>query len=505
MPLAFALLLVVPGTASASNRAYVVTTAGVVVTIDTSAGAAVGTPIGVAANPRTFAVNAAGTRAYVGTQTSGNVSVVDLLAGSAVGLPVAPPGGLGYAFDGIAVNPDGSRVYASAIKGATEDVSILDTLNSVFLGTTIPVSDVRGIAMLPDGSRAYAGSGVGNSVVAINTATNTASGAPIALGAGSIPNSLAVTPDGRRLLVADTANDRVLVYDTATNGLAYPAIAVGDNPRSIAVSPDGRRAYVANQLSNNVSVIDVANGATVGGAIPVGGNPTSIAASPDGSLAYVNSSSNNVTAISTASAAVTGTIPVGSPANDIVFAPNQAPAALFSAGAGEVGRAVAFDAGASSDPDGSVASYAWDFGDGATGTGVSPQHTYAQVGTYTVRLTVADDQGCSTQLIYTGQTASCNGKASASLALPIAVGPDKTAPKIELKAKRKYKPGKVKITFSADESAAFKCKLDKAKAKGCRSPVAYRKLKSGKHTVKITATDSAGNSRSAKAKFKVSG
>ena len=73
-------------------------------------------------------------------------------------------------------------------------------------------------------------------------------------------------------------------------------------------------------------------------------------------------------------------------------AKNTAPTASFTSGPCTDG-ACTFDASASSDPDGSIASFAWDFGDQKTATGPQAQHTYAAAGTYTVRLTVTDDRG----------------------------------------------------------------------------------------------------------------
>jgi PKD repeat protein len=58
------------------------------------------------------------------------------------------------------------------------------------------------------------------------------------------------------------------------------------------------------------------------------------------------------------------------------------------------GQAVSFDA-TGADPDGSVADYRWQFGDGGSATGAAPTHTYKTAGTYTVRVGVTDSDGQS--------------------------------------------------------------------------------------------------------------
>ncbi len=62
---------------------------------------------------------------------------------------------------------------------------------------------------------------------------------------------------------------------------------------------------------------------------------------------------------------------------------------------GTTGQTIQFSGTGSSDPDGTIATYAWTFGDGGTGTGATPTHAYATASVYTVALTVTDNSGAS--------------------------------------------------------------------------------------------------------------
>ncbi len=75
---------------------------------------------------------------------------------------------------------------------------------------------------------------------------------------------------------------------------------------------------------------------------------------------------------------------------------NQPPTAAF--GFGTNGLTVSVDGTASSDPDGTIASYAWTFGDGGTAATATANHAYAAAGTYTVTLKVTDNQGATNSL-----------------------------------------------------------------------------------------------------------
>lgn len=92
----------------------------------------------------------------------------------------------------------------------------------------------------------------------------------------------------------------------------------------------------------------------------------------------------------------TGTVTVGS-GDGGGGTENTPPVAQFSIAASgpNPGDEIQFDAAGSEDPDGSIVSYAWDFGDGTSDSGERTSHAYESAGEFTVTLTVTDDAGAT--------------------------------------------------------------------------------------------------------------
>jgi PKD repeat protein len=77
--------------------------------------------------------------------------------------------------------------------------------------------------------------------------------------------------------------------------------------------------------------------------------------------------------------------------------PNQPPTAVMSAtpSSGAAPLTVTFSSAGSSDPDGTITAYAWNFGDGNTSNQANPSHAYSAAGTYVASLTVTDNAGAT--------------------------------------------------------------------------------------------------------------
>ncbi len=94
-------------------------------------------------------------------------------------------------------------------------------------------------------------------------------------------------------------------------------------------------------------------------------------------------------------------------------AANQSPIAVANADvlSGSAPLDVNFVSDGSTDPDGSISAYSWDFGDGSSSNEANPTHTYTNIGNFTATLTVTDDMGAkassSVSITVTDSNAGC--------------------------------------------------------------------------------------------------
>jgi YVTN family beta-propeller protein len=165
----------------------------------------------------------------------------------------------------------------------TNQLAVLDTSdNSLLHG--VPIGDdpieraiPNGVAVAPDGSRIYVAN-TGTDEIWVLDAESLEALPPIPLGKGAGPVALAMDPDGDRLYSADINSDEVSVIDPAA-GTVFATVAVGSDPTDIAIGPEGR-LFVPNQWSNDVSVVDPKAAAVVA-TIPVAEQPTAAAVRGD--------------------------------------------------------------------------------------------------------------------------------------------------------------------------------------------------------------------------------
>jgi YVTN family beta-propeller protein len=363
-------------------------------------------------SPPDVAITPDGRTAYAikdGFSSSGGevvpIDVATNTAGPAISLSSFP--------NAIAITPDGRFAYVvgSGIPGNT--VTKIDLATQAVAATITLSNQPLGIAITPDGRTAYVSEHQGEAVVPIDVATNTV-GPPIHV--GHFPIGISVTPDGRSAYVLNTGDETLSKIDIATNTVVATIASVPGF--DLAITPNGSKAYALE--SSELTPVDLSSG-TVGTTISPSGQVDDLAILPDGSRAYLTVNDGGaLISLSVSTNLEEQLFQVGAEPNAIAIVPNQPPHAAFgsSPSSPAPGSSVGFDATGSTDSDGSVASYEWDFGDGnslaATGTaGAKPQHVYVKAGTYQVTLTETDNEGCSTKLVFTGQTAYCNGSAVA--------------------------------------------------------------------------------------------
>jgi PKD repeat protein len=225
------------------------------------------------------------------------------------------------------------------------------------------------------------------------------------------------------------------------NRTIYYTLAGHKGLFSRAFSPDTAASSVANQVTGGIiSPIKNTVVPDAGGIVDFSNASGMFVA--NGSLWFSNKLTGALNKAPWSGTAVTGASSVdssatGNWAGKAVFvspvAPPVAPVASYTFSC--PAATCFFDGSASTAPGSSITSYAWDFGDSGTGTGVKPQHTYTAVGDYQVKLTVTSAQNLtnsvtktvhvstltSTGINFVAQANSVSGGGNTSVTVPSTV------------------------------------------------------------------------------------
>ena len=264
--------------------------------------------------------------------------------------PAGHTSALGDFPTGLALSPDGRLAVASnsgqgegSPQQGNESLQLIDAQTGTVLQTItdhLPGQDTfynGGITWSPDGRHVYA-TGGGNDAVydyslsgthlsLAHTWTSTLlhgsptaglgaptqgipSSAPVAGNVVGYSKAVAVTADGRRLVVTNEQGGSVVGLDAATGAIAWQTPlganqqVPGTYPEAVALSPDGTTAYVAAQGANAIYTLKTATG-SVTGITAVGDHPVALAVSPTGHQLYVAGANDD--SLNVLSATPTGT------------------------------------------------------------------------------------------------------------------------------------------------------------------------------------------------------
>src|SRR5690349_5666251 len=341
--------------------------------------------------------------------TTGSLSVTTSTSGSNLdpdGYTVALDGGAGqpiginatFSFNGISTGNHtvtlsgvaanctvggGTSQTATVTSGQTASVTFSVTCAAT-TGSLTVTTTTSGSNLDPDGYTVAVDGGTGQAI-GINTSftfNGVATGSHTVTLSGVAGNCTVSGGNSQTTTVASGQTATVTFSVTCaalTGSLTVTTATSGSNqPSGYTVTVDGGQSKNI-AASGNVSYTGLA---ATSHSVQLNGVPSNCSVS--------ESNPQSVTVPANGTGQATFTVTCTAP-------PNQPPVAAFTSSCSAL--TCSFTS-TSSDPDGSIAAYQWTFGDGGNATTQNPSHTYSAGGTYTVQLTVTDNQNATNSVTH---------------------------------------------------------------------------------------------------------
>jgi len=283
--------------------------------------------ISVGATPYGIAVTPDGSKVFVSNSTGGSVSVIDSASRTVLSTITSNVGSIPV---GITVNPAGTTAYVGNYTQGTITAIDIDSLattsHNIQTATGAPCTWVLNLAVSVDGSKLFLACQDDSVVQTLDLPTLTTGSLLASTGNNCFPTDVAVTSHDRTVVVAVNGlapapgvfacnvsiRNTALIIDVATgpNGNTY--VPATDGAFSVAISPSTGLAYLAGRDSGAISIVNPATRSSAGPDLVVGGQLSDIAITPDGRQAVVSVlDRSEVVFIDLASGAIAHTLAVG--------------------------------------------------------------------------------------------------------------------------------------------------------------------------------------------------
>lgn len=286
--------------------------------IDPATNRVVGHIEGIEAN-HGVAVAPDGSRIYVSDEAENTLDVAD-----GVTLQVIKRIPLSGRPNNVAISPDGRRVYVAIIQ-APGGVDVIDTSALQDIKTLPTKGSIHNTYVTPDGKFVVAGSIGGKTVNVIDARTDRTAWT-LQMDLGVRPMAFAQNPDGstKWIFVQLTDLNGFAVVDFATHKeirrIENPQLPPGKSPvtagadpsHGMAVTADGKTLVVCSRLNNTLYAYSLPDLKLIGGADLGGKGASWVTLTPDGTTAYVAMAvTNDVSVVDIASLKEIARIPVG--------------------------------------------------------------------------------------------------------------------------------------------------------------------------------------------------
>jgi YVTN family beta-propeller protein len=266
-------------------------------------------PLGVINAPLAGAVSPDGSTIYV-ISSQNNVSVINAVTNTVTKTINVGPNSAGSLPLGMAITPNGSDLYVTNATGAVVDIAT--ATNTVTKTISLGLGSGQtgaGVAISPDGAKVYVAVPSLKSVTVIDTATKLISAM---IPVGTNPSGVTMTPDGAKLYVINQGTVSVIATNTGIVSKTIPLSTPFPTGAgfSIAITPDGSRVYAQGGTAVSPNVVNFSEIATSIDTV-IAGIPAAVGAiaiTPDGSRGLVTDG-NRVLVIDTATGTALKAIP----------------------------------------------------------------------------------------------------------------------------------------------------------------------------------------------------